>query len=213
MNTRKYPKTMHLPWSPGTQSDDRLLKDVKAFEGMEIVVTEKLDGENTTLYSNHMHARSMDSRHHDSRNWVKALHGGIKYNIPENYRICGENVYAEHSIRYEALTSFFYVFGIYMTTTDSDICISWDDTVSFCKELGIEHVPVLYRGIFDQEKISACMTGVSLFGGAQEGYVVRNVESFEYSKFQQNVTKYVRKGHVQTTEQWSTNWKPNKMVG
>lgn len=36
-----------------------------------VVITEKMDGENTTLYRDGLHARSLDSRHHPSRNWVK----------------------------------------------------------------------------------------------------------------------------------------------
>lgn len=41
----KYPKTMHLPWSPGLQNDDRVIANLDAFRGHEVVVTEKLDGE------------------------------------------------------------------------------------------------------------------------------------------------------------------------
>ncbi len=42
----KYPRTHHLPWSPGIHADDRVLTDLSAFEGKMVVVTEKLDGEN-----------------------------------------------------------------------------------------------------------------------------------------------------------------------
>ena len=45
----KYPRTYHVPWSPGTTSDDRLLKSVDQFVGKRVVVTEKMDGENTTM--------------------------------------------------------------------------------------------------------------------------------------------------------------------
>lgn len=70
----KYPRTPHLPWSPGASVDDVRLEGLDGFEGEEVVVTEKLDGENTTLYRDGLHARSMDSAHHPSRTWVKALH-------------------------------------------------------------------------------------------------------------------------------------------
>jgi RNA ligase len=94
----KYPRTPHLPWSPGASEDDVKLDGCLKFQGREVVVTEKMDGENTSLYRNGLHARSLDSRHHPSRDWIKAWHGGIAHHIPEGWRLCGENVYARHSI-------------------------------------------------------------------------------------------------------------------
>ena len=67
----KYPRTPHLPWSPGASSDDVLLIDTQMFMGKPVVISEKMDGENTTLYADRLHARSLDSRHHPSRTWVK----------------------------------------------------------------------------------------------------------------------------------------------
>ena len=46
----KYPRTYHLPFSPGFTSDDKVLKDDSYFRGKEIVVTEKMDGENVSIY-------------------------------------------------------------------------------------------------------------------------------------------------------------------
>jgi hypothetical protein len=42
----KYPRTFHLPWSPGMNRDDRMMGDVAVFEGQEVMICEKLDGEN-----------------------------------------------------------------------------------------------------------------------------------------------------------------------
>ena len=72
---RKYPHTPYLAWSPSVDINDEVLDTTSHFEGKEIVVTEKLDGENTTMYHDHIHARSIDSANHPSRNWVRALHG------------------------------------------------------------------------------------------------------------------------------------------
>lgn len=69
----KYPRTAHLPWSPGATSDDIYQGNLSPFAGKQVVVTEKMDGENTTLYRDFVHARSIDSRFHPSRTWVKAL--------------------------------------------------------------------------------------------------------------------------------------------
>ena len=49
MNKIKYPKTLHLPWSQGVNSDDRVMKDLSGFEGHPVVITEKMEGENTTM--------------------------------------------------------------------------------------------------------------------------------------------------------------------
>ncbi len=103
----KYPRTPHLPWSPGRSKDDIALNSIEHLECLDdVVVTEKLDGENTTLYHDYLHARSIDSKSHPSRDWIKRFHAKIQYDIPEDFRICGENMYARHSIFYDALTTF-----------------------------------------------------------------------------------------------------------
>lgn len=106
MTRIKYPRTPHLPWSPGASLDDTRMADVRTFEGQEIVVTEKLDGENTTLSRDGLHARSLGPRPHPSRDWVKGLQGRIGYRIPGGWRLCGENLYARHSLAYEALEAY-----------------------------------------------------------------------------------------------------------
>lgn len=64
----KYPRIPHLPWSRGNTADDILLDSLGEFSGLaEIIVTEKLDGENTTLHRDYVHTRSPDSGHHPSR--------------------------------------------------------------------------------------------------------------------------------------------------
>jgi len=202
----KYPRTYHFPWSPGTTSDDRILLSTENFHNQEVIVTEKLDGENTSMYSDHIHARSLDSKHHASRNVVKSLHGRIRYLIPDGWRICGENVYACHSIHYRNLEAYFYVFGIY---DDKNICLSWDDTVDFSQSLGLQTTPVLYKGVWDEDKVKSCWTGISTASPEddQEGYVLRIANPFSYNLQDDGISsqytaKYVRKNHVQTSSHW-----------
>ena len=199
MNYIKYPRTFHLPWSEGSTSDDKTLKDVDHFLNVEVVVTEKLDGENSNLYNNYFHARSLDGRDHVSRHWLKQLQQQIGYQIPDGWRICGENLYAQHSISYDNLPSYFLAFSIW---DENNICLNWDDTVDFLNELNLFHVPILYRGIWNEEKIKQCFTGISQCGGIQEGYVIRIVNSFHYDDFEKCVAKFVRKNHVQTDDHW-----------
>ena len=208
MDRTKYPRTMNLPWSGSESSDDVWWKDATAFDGKEVVVTEKMDGEATSIYPDgHVHARSIDTRHHDSRSWVKRLAASIAHDIPEGYRICGENVFAWHSIFYIDLPTYFFVYGIY----DGDLCLSWDDVEETCELLELQTVPVIYRGIWDEKKIKGISTKTfPSFSGPHdgptngEGYVVRVAESFPYDQFRQNCAKYVRKNHVQTDQNWMT---------
>tara|TARA_Y100000310_G_C20667207_1_gene808236 strand:+ start:161 stop:832 length:672 start_codon:yes stop_codon:yes gene_type:complete len=197
----KYPKTQHLSYSSRSSitQKDRQLSNEDHFAGMQVVVSEKLDGEGASLYRNFIHARSLSGRDHFSRHWVKGLHGEIKDAIPEGWRICGENMFAKHSIFYKELPSYFIVFGIY---NNKNKCLSVDEMIFWCKSLRLEYVPILYDGLYDEKKIRACFTGQSRFGGLQEGYVVRNMDLFHYDDFQGNVAKYVRPSHVQTSEFW-----------
>lgn len=196
---QKYPRTPHLPWSPGITSDDKVLDSLNGFTGVEVVITEKLDGENSSLYTNHSHARSLDSQMHPSRSWLRQMHASIKHEIPEGWRICGENLYAKHSIHYSNLPSYFFVFGIY---DNKNICISWDDTKEWCSLLGLCMVPELYRGMWDADLVKALWKNTSAFGGEGEGYVVRTAAAFPYDQFWSHVAKYVRADHVQTSEHW-----------
>jgi hypothetical protein len=188
----KYPRTHHLPWSPGRTKDDREIPSLNGLIGEEVVVTEKMDGENTTMYNDHIHARTIDSGNHPSRHRVKRLWASISYDIPENYRICGENLYAKHSIAYENLPGWFLVFA---TWRDLE-CLSWDETVEWASLLNLPTVPILYRGPFNEKTIQ------KLYKPGSEGYVVRPSGPFRYSQFRDKVGKFVRASHVQTHGHW-----------
>ena len=192
----KYPRTYHLPWSGNITDDDRVIESLGAFEGKRVVVTEKMDGENTTFYRNYIHARSLDSRHHVSRDWVKQFWSTISYDIPDDWRICGENLYAVHSIKYFKLETYFYGFSVW---SEKNVCLSWDDTLEWFELLGIRPVKVLYDGIWDWNKVRSFK---DRDWATSEGYVVRLAESFAYGDFRKKVAKFVRKHHVQTVKHW-----------
>lgn len=195
----KYPRTFHLPWSRSYTNDDKVLKHVQHFEGKEVVVTEKMDGENTTLYRDYLHARSIDSKDHPSRHWIKMFHSMLSGSIPEGWRLCGENMFAQHSIHYQELSSYFLLFSIW---NERNTCLAWDETEAWAKRHMIETVPVLYQGIWNEEAIKKCYTKQSVFGGEQEGFVVRLADEFHYDDFIYSAAKFVRKNHVQTDEHW-----------
>jgi hypothetical protein len=197
----KYPRTLHLPWSPGISNDDKVLESVEHLLGKPLVLTVKMDGECTTMYPDYIHARSINSTDHISRHWVKKLHQQIKYRIPSGWRICGENLYAKHSIYYDDLSSYFLVFSIW---NDNNYCLSWSDTISMTKDLGLFTVPVLSEFCINSEETLYEYTNSEFanLDGIHEGYVVRLCDSFSYYDFSKSIAKYVRTSHVQTRDHW-----------
>ncbi len=195
----KYPRTPHLPWSPGSTPDDERLDRLSNFVGREIVVTEKLDGENTSLYSDHVHARSLDSGHHPSRSWVKALQGRVGPLLPSGWRLCGENCFATHSIAYDNLDSYFILFSVW---NESNQCLDWEQTVEWAALLEVALAPVLYRGPWNERLLRRLPEQLDL--SRQEGFVVRTAAGFAYSDFGQHMAKWVRSHHVTTDAHWMT---------
>ena len=203
----KYPRTPHLPWSPGQTDDDKVLKDTSHFLGKEIVATIKMDGECSTLYRNYYHARSVDSKDHPSRHWLKGFHSQVRYHIPEGWRVCGENLFAKHSIKYTELPSYFLVFSVW---TDENKCLSWPKTKDFCDDV-FHTVTTFQTGPWlpNMEKVlSDKFIGSSKikfrypYAEEHEGYVVRLSNVFHFDEFSKSVAKFVRKNHVQTEDHW-----------
>lgn len=195
----KYGRTFHLPWSPGAHDDDKTLPTASQFFGKRVIVTEKMDGENTSAYSDgHVHARSIDSKGGEDRAWVKQfLVNNVCFNLPDGWRVCGENLWAEHSIHYDDLPSYFLGFSIW---NERNICLSWDETLEWFEMLGITPVPVLYDGEFDPALIRRIEPFMDW--AKDEGYVIRIADSFKYGDFKSSIAKFVRAGHVQTTKHW-----------
>lgn len=198
MSLYKYPRTPHLPFSKGFTKDDKVLKNTDHFKGKWVVVTEKMDGENTTIYSDYYHARSLDSKHKSYHSWLLSFLPTIQYKIYPNSRICGEYLFAKHSIGYDNLKSYFYGFSVW----HEDKCLSWLDTLEEFQRIGIIPVPELYYGEYDDNYIESIAKSVVERGG--EGIVVRLVDSFKYEDFGMSVAKYVRENHVQTEKHWTS---------
>lgn len=196
----KYPRTLHLPWSLGRSDDDKVHNSLEQFKGMEIVVTEKMDGENTTFYADgSTHARSIAGRSHESRAWMKQFAAHVGHKLPGNdIRVCGENLFARHSIEYNLLPTYFLGFSVWA----GDTCLSWDDTTELCLEVGVCTVRVMYRGIFDEDLLQDMSLVCEANKDRIEGYVIRPAKSFKFDEFGKLVGKYVRKDHVTSDTHW-----------
>ena len=192
----KYPRTFHAPWSYCVHSDDKVIPTTEVFEGKRVIVTEKMDGENTTLYRNYFHARSIDSKNHESRNLAKALHATFAHEIPEGWRICCENLYMVHSIKYNDLKSVLYGLSVW---NEKNECLDWEDTVTWFQLLGLPQPKVLYDGLYNEHLIKDLYDNDRDWSNS-EGLVVRVADSFHFKDFKNYVMKVVRKNHVQTTK-------------
>jgi hypothetical protein len=103
--SRKYGRTWHYPFSPGTSSDDRI--QYNYWESLsripQLIHTEKLDGENNCLSRLGVFARSHAAP--TTSPWTETLRQFwklIKNDLGE-LEIFLENLYAVHSIEYRCL--------------------------------------------------------------------------------------------------------------
>lgn len=236
--SRKYGRTYHYPFSPGTTSDDRInptywqyIQQIKT-----LIYTEKLDGENNCLSRYGVFARSHATPTESA--WSKQIRNHwqqIKNDLGD-LEIFGENLYAIHSIEYQNINSHFYIFGI----RENNRWLSWEETKFYARMLDFETVPELkiidfqtnagsvqnapYVEHIDeksfQNDILELVKQPSTFGSmdihtqkpcTMEGIVSRNIEEYSVENFSKNVFKYVRKGHVKTDEHWTRNWKRAKL--
>ncbi len=195
----KFPRMSHLPRSIYVGADDKRVSDISHLHNREIVITEKIDGENTAFYPDYIHARSITGNYHPSQSWVRGYHASIKHLIPHGYRIYGENVYACHSIKYNKLSTYFYV----ILVVNNDMILSWKDTKEFCQGVGMETVPEYYCGIFDEDVLIEYENCFSHYGDRAEGYVIRSSDSIEYDNFSYNFYKFV-KSPILSQEHWKS---------
>lgn len=218
--SRKYSRTFHYPFSPGTTSDDRINQDYwEDLCRLETVIhTEKLDGENNCLSKYGVFARSHATP--TTSAWTRLIRE--KWDILKNdlgdYEIFGENLYAIHSIEYPLIENYFYVFGV----RELDKWLSWEETAFIAAAFDLPTVPVLEEVSDFSKKISfennifSIVKRESTFQSidvqtknvcSMEGMVTRNKFEYDIADFQKNVFKYVRGGHVKTDAHWTRNWK------
>jgi hypothetical protein len=208
MDSPKYNRTFHLPWSPGGTSDDKIAASVESLLNRPLVITEKMDGSNTSLETDGCFARTHSGPpNHPSFDALKALHAIIKYSIPEGIQVFGEWCFALHSISYDTLPSYFLAFGIRDLGSSTPYWFSWSDLEAWTKDMGLTTVPLLWSGsVASEEELQAITESLvkepSAHGATREGVVVRVASDFNDTDFSKSVMKWVRKDHVQTSEHW-----------
>jgi hypothetical protein len=205
----KYPRTYHLPSSPGLQNDDRRLPDLSVFEGRRVIGSLKMDGEGSTMKTEKTYPRSPDGRYHPSRDMMKAYHARRAMHIPDEWRVCGEYMHARHSIPYtrelgNAVEDVFLGFAVF---DDRNVMLSWDQTLETFEMLDVVAVPVLYDGPWYTGLVDRLAADIDPV--RQEGFVLRIADEIPYpsgagdrGRFFTSVAKWVRRGHVATSEHW-----------
>jgi hypothetical protein len=217
--SRKYSRTYHYPFSPGTTSDDRINHQYweQITQIDELVHTEKLDGENTCLNQYGVFARShVAPTRHPWAAYLRERWQLIRDDLGE-LEIFGENLYAVHSIEYEELEAHFFVFAI----REGDRWLSWEEVTFYAALLDFPTVPMLEgpvaecRETFEAEILER-VEDPGTFGSrdahtgepcTMEGIVTRNAAGFATDAFRANVFKYVRANHVHTDEHWTRRWR------
>lgn len=140
MNTqRKYGRTWHYPFSPGTTSDDRIntdyWQDLKAIT--QLVHTEKLDGENNCLNRYGVFARSHATPTQSAWTYKIRQRWQLLKNDLGDLELFGENLYAVHSIEYRALEQDFYLFAVRC----QDMWLSWEEVQFYAALFDFPCVP------------------------------------------------------------------------
>ena len=225
MESRKYGRTYHFPFSPGSTSDDRIQYDYWNYiqQMQQVIHTEKLDGENNCLNRWGMFARSHTTP--TTSPWTSHLRQRweLLKNDLGDLELFGENIYAIHSIAYEHIEHYFYVFAIRC----QDQWLSWEEVCFYAAAFDLPTVPVLGLALNTREEIAfraevlnftrkqSAFASVDVKTGTActiEGVVSRNSKGFAVDELGTNVFKYVRKGHVKTDEHWTRNWKRAKLM-
>ncbi len=242
--SKKYARSLHARISLGTTSDDRFMPKgyLSAFATLpELVVTEKLDGQNNCLSKHGVFARSHAAL--SQLPWDRPLQERwqrIKGDLGD-LELFGENMFGLHSIGYRGLESYFYLFAV----RERGRWLSWEEVELTAAMFDFPTVPVIVGSTrlpeqklpyADEDQVLStwlqailgmdwrqyvqspgALQGYDPATGADacEGLVIRNAASFEtnsgllpvaWNEFD-SLFKLVRKGHVQTDEHWTRNWK------
>lgn len=219
MKNTKYPRSFHFPFSEGATSDDKTSKDYSFLENEEIVILEKLDGQNSGVSKYDVFARSHSTP--TELPWDKPiieLFKNKKNMIGEDEFVFGESMVGIHSLEYKKLESYYYIFGVRV----KDEWLSWDDVEEYAYCLDLPTVPIIKKGIYTDIKTEvlelvqqpSMLDAYDTETGEEmmEGVVVRKTCSFKDENFSKNLLKWVRKDHVKTNEHWTRNWERTKLL-
>jgi hypothetical protein len=152
---------------------------------------------------------------------VKELAQVLKYSpcIPKDTKLFGENMFGVHSIEYDNLCGFFYLFAVQQA---DGMFLSWLEVEQLWPRRLKPTPPVIFHGKMKidaelQSHLEGCFalpSGLTSSGPTPEGFVVRVASSFTSAEvFERSVIKYVRANHVQTDSTWHRTWRKASLGG
>lgn len=139
---KKYGRSLHAPISLGTTSDDRFMPKgyLSYFANLkDLVITEKLDGQNNCFKKSGVYARSHTSP--TVHPWDRPMRERwelIKNDLGD-IELFGENMYGVHSIEYKSIDSYYYLFGV----REKDKWLSWEEVKWYAELFDFPTVPEL----------------------------------------------------------------------
>ncbi len=199
----KYPRTPHLPFSPGGTNDDRRLVSSAHFVEKRVVILEKMDGANWCEERTACYSRSHSGR---TKNPIfdraKAEWATRRWSIDPGVSVFGEWLYCRHNISYISLPAFFILFGA--RWNENGEWYAWDEVELTALELGAPTVPKLWEGVIKSEQqlqglVETFCAEPSACGGEREGVVVRVTGRIQVGEWEHSIAKWVRLDHVQST--------------
>jgi hypothetical protein len=197
----KFPRTKHLPFSPGRGSDDKVHPDLSfVLDGKRLLLTTKMDGENQRWTRSSFNLRSLSSTSGgELRSRAKAKWGEVCYLIDEGLSVFVEDTTVVHSIQYGPRLTNLFVIAVRDDKTGH--FMSWFDTEQYARKLNMKTVPVLWH-MQGSEFIRVTLESLikERHRSNHEGIVLRPED--EITNWTAQTAKWVRANHVQTDEHW-----------
>lgn len=193
----KFPRTPHLKGSKGTPDD--IFKDNCSYKGL-MIATEKMDGVNLTITNKNWYLRSGNNKNQDWTYPINNFFYFIKDKISDDCSLLGESLCWTKSIYYDNLEKDYYLFGI----NKNDKILDWEKTKQIAKELDIPIVKEVSKIGYFNEVVKEAKEELKK-NPNMEGFVVRPIESFNFSDYEEVVRKFVREDFIGTRESKGKN--------
>lgn len=177
-----FPRIPLLAEAPGATTDDRVLDAVgrRAWFGTPVIVEEKLDGANVSIWLEEGEPRSagrggpaaMDraGQFGRLRAWTAERRSQLLALLRPGEVFFGEWLYLQHSVRYDRLPDWLVVLDL---LRDGQF-FSVEERDNRCAQVGLATPPVLRRGVVASARDLEALAGPSRLGSEpMEGVVLR----------------------------------------
>jgi hypothetical protein len=169
----KYPRTLHLSGSRGTDDDKHLgqAESAALIADPSLIVEEKLDGTNVGIHFTTAGRMVLQCRGHEItegmhpqydlfKQWTMGKRPVLEAMLVDRFILFGEWLYARHSLHYRRLPHFFFEFDVYDKV--DGMFLDLETRLDLIEGKGVLTVPVVHRGVVGQDQLRA-LIGPSKF--------------------------------------------------